>query len=53
MRRGEERRRCTKFSGLLLTADVLAGIIHVAANLRWHPGRSRAGSEESRVNQHE
>lgn len=51
VRKGEER-RCTKFSALLLTAGVLAGIIHVLANLRWHPRRSPAASEETWVNQH-
>lgn len=47
-----EGRRCTKFSALLFTAGVLLGILRVSANLRWHPRRSRAGSEETRVNQH-
>lgn len=50
--RKDEEKHCTKFSALLLTAGVLAGIIHVWANLRWHPRRSRAGCEETRVNQH-
>lgn len=46
-------RRCTKFSALLLTVDTLLGIIHVSANLHWHPRRpwsSRGGSGEARVN---
>lgn len=51
MEKGEER-RCTKFSALLLCTGVLAGIIHVSANLRRHPRRSWAASEETRVNQH-
>lgn len=52
VRKGEER-RCTKLSGLLLSVGVVVGIIHVSANLRWHPTRprsSRGGSEEAGVN---